>query len=51
MSKAQFVLAAALVMFAFGTGCDGRIVMAGNLFLATIPCLLLWLTVNLQRSR
>lgn len=45
-----------LVMFipmvaALLTGCDGRLIAAGNLTLAVIPLGLLWVTVNLKKAR
>ncbi len=40
-----------LVMFATFASCDGRLIAAGNLGLAVVPCILLWVTVNLKKSR
>lgn len=33
------------------TSCDGRLIAAGNLLLAVVPCVLLWVTVNLKKGR
>lgn len=43
-------IALATMAVALFTGCDGRVVVAGNLALATVPCVLLWMTVNLKNS-
>jgi hypothetical protein len=32
------------------TGCDGRAILAGNLALSAVPCVLLYLTVNLKKD-
>lgn len=47
MARGAICCAAALALF--GSGCDGRVVLVGNLTLAAIPCVLLWLTVNLEK--
>ena len=33
------------------SSCDGRLVVAGNVVMAVIPCVLLWITVNLKKTR
>ena len=45
-----------LVMFTtlaglLSSGCDGNVLFASNVALTSVPCLLLWITVNLQKSR
>lgn len=40
-----------LLMVATLASCDGRLIAAGNLVLAVVPCVLLWVTVNLKKSR
>lgn len=41
-----FIAIAALL-----TGCDGELIAAGNVSLAVVPCVLLWVTVNLEKTR
>lgn len=41
-------------MVVFGSlvsGCSGEVVMAGNLAVAAVPCVLVVLTMNLKRIR
>ncbi len=33
------------------SGCQGDIVVAGNLLVASVPCVLMVVTMNLQRDR
>ena len=47
-SKQVVVLSVALSALVLA-GCDGRVMFAGNLMLTVIPCVLLWVTVNLKK--
>ena len=51
MVKSTYVTVMLLVLVTTLAGCDGRIIAAGNLTFAVIPCVLLWITVNLKRTR
>lgn len=33
------------------SGCDGQLIAAGNVSLAFVPCVLLWVTINLEKKR
>jgi hypothetical protein len=39
------------LMAIFASGCDSNVFYAGNLAVATVPCVLLYLTLNLKRER
>lgn len=39
------------ILVLFTSGCNGEAVFAGNLAVATVPCVLLYLTLNLKRER
>lgn len=52
MSHSQiFLIGIILFTLATATGCDARLLVAGNLTLAVVPCVLLWVTVNLRKVR
>ena len=51
MSARNATLTVILTSLVLSSGCDGRVLFAGNIVLATIPCVLLWLTVNLQKTK
>lgn len=51
--KSMYSILATLVIVALGlaaTGCDGRAIIAGNLAVSAIPCVLLYLTINLKKG-
>lgn len=51
--KSMYSILVGLVVAAFAiavTGCDGRVLMAGNIALSAVPCVLLYLTINLKKG-
>ncbi len=51
--KSMYSLIAAVAVATLAlaaTGCDGRMILAGNLAISAIPCVLLYLTVNLKKG-
>ncbi len=40
-----------LVGLSMLAGCRGEFIFAGNVAIAAVPCLLLYLTLNLQKER
>lgn len=40
-----------LTLAALATGCNAETFFAGNLAVATVPCVLLYMTLNLKRER
>ena len=41
----------AVMVAVLGSSCDGRLIVTGNVLLTLVPCSLLWVTVNLKKSR
>ena len=41
----------ALFALLMATGCNSEAFFAGNLAVATVPCVLMYLTLNLKRER
>ena len=42
--------AISILCIALLASCDGRLIAAGNLALAVVPFVLLWVTVNLKKA-
>lgn len=51
MLQPRNLVALTVLLALCASGCDGRVVFASNVFLAIIPCAMLWFTVNLEKTR
>lgn len=49
--QARHLVGSIVLLVLFASGCDGKLIAAGNVALAAIPCAMLWVTVNLKKSR